>query len=1447
MPIPVETFRNTRRLNVVFAVSSFAAMASMLWMLFADFQRPWRAFQTQYFDVEAALAHVEWLGFQTAESRGKHDDLKQALARAEKQIAERRGEEETMRRDAARLKGDLQAATLDYGNLKAQIQVSEFHVEENRTLHGEDDARTIHAQEVLQDEQRRLADLARRKEALEDEERVLKRRMKEFYAARDDAAKKLAAFEKGMNDARRRDELYGGRRTLFGGVLAARDAFNLPGFDFLAPKGTPGRQEIRQVVLPDIRVEMNFLHSYATDRCVTCHAAIDNPAFSRERLIETLQTALAAINEQRQAAGQPLLLPHTPTDPGRDAASQSRDREGADVASIAPPVARAPAPAQGNHDASDADLESLTAAVNEYLRSTGRAEVRYGQPLLAHPDLDLYLSANSPHPMNRMGCTVCHEGNGQETDFVLASHSPDGSRQEHEWEDKYYVRWLGLPENTLHTAHEYWERPMLLSRYTSASCAKCHTQIADLQLREAEPLPSARHIVAGRRLFTDLGCANCHAVEGLEQARQVGPDLSHVGEKLTAGFIQRWIEYPKEFRPATWMPHFFHQENNLPSSASEDDPDPILRTEAEIQAMTHYLLTFSRPYEPFEPPAGLKGDPQRGEALFTSIGCLACHANLAAKDPEDAEGRSFGRKWIVADLMHGGMEAAAAEARFAAMSANERVDYAMRRLTPERREAAQHAAEQERLAAERESRDPDPLKLYVPAAFTRFAPELSGVGTKLVPDPNDPQQPQRGRRWLYDWLREPRHYSEYTRMPRMFRDNYYWQAAADDERRVRNDQDLLDVAEYLLTLRHDSFEPRPIPFDERRAAEVRRLVTLLLVGQNTQTVAEMILNDEPLDPSDAHGMLTDRIVKAVAPSFGAGGAGVQTVLERLAGQDLAGRQMLFLGNKMINHYGCYACHQIAGFENAARPGTELTTWGRKLLAQLDFAFFAPGFAADRAAQPERFGRLFPQSAEYERLVQDTGEDPEVDVQHTHASFAYHKMRNPRLWDRAKLKRPYEKLKMPNYFLTHDEATSLVTFLLSRQQPLVSRSVQVDYDGTPLGKIARGRHLAAELNCVGCHLIEGNPANIQQYYWKRDAGSGDLALDVTNAPPNLFGQGAKIQYPWLFGFLNHVEMLRPWLTVRMPSFYLTHDETTALVEYFVGLTQAEAGSLDARLRLIRAHLGDPGGGANPTRVREEADEAEAPAAPWFTWPALKPAADWLARFALRNRLITHYDLDTSGASSPQDAAETLAAGLGKAVERASFLERLFDITYPFLPEARPASPQARYEKGRALLWELKCLACHVAGDPDAPGTTLDIKAPNFDLTHRRLRYDWVRQWLIDPQVIQPGTNMPQLFGGEQSAFRDYPPEAREAMEQAYGPDGREQIRLLVDFLYDMGHRNQTVVQPAAPPGATPSAAPPTDEFEEGSKKVEPPPAAEKPAAPPVEPEKKTRGGEDEFVP
>jgi cytochrome c oxidase subunit II len=71
----------------------------------------------------------------------------------------------------------------------------------------------------------------------------------------------------------------------------------------------------------------------------------------------------------------------------------------------------------------------------------------------------------------------------------------------------------------------------------------------------------------GRRAFLEHGCAGCHTIRGVAEARSLGPDLTHVGSRLHLGAgtlpndrdaLARWIADPQAFKPGARMPSFGH-------------------------------------------------------------------------------------------------------------------------------------------------------------------------------------------------------------------------------------------------------------------------------------------------------------------------------------------------------------------------------------------------------------------------------------------------------------------------------------------------------------------------------------------------------------------------------------------------------------------------------------------------------------------------------------------------------------------------------------------------------------------------------------------------------------------------------------------------------------------------------------------------------------------------
>ena len=305
------------------------------------------------------------------------------------------------------------------------------------------------------------------------------------------------------------------------------------------------------------------------------------------------------------------------------------------------------------------------------------------------------------------------------------------------------------------------------------------------------------------------------------------------------------------------------------------------------------------------------------------------------------------------------------------------------------------------------------------------------------------------RDWIYRWVLDPKAWNPDTKMPNL---------------RLTNEE-ALDVAEYLFTLKSSP------QFDE-----------IALPKTDQPTLEKIGLYFE---------MSTKTLFDAKAD---------------LAKMDLHGKEV-YVGEKLIAHYGCYACHAIPGFEDAKPIGTELTEEGSKAVHRLDFGF--------------------------------------VHLPHTRQDWFRTKLHAPRIFDRDRARGWEEKLRMPNFRFSDRELDQVVTAVLGFQQLNAAPSVVKALNPSE-SSVERGRRIVKNHNCQGCHVIEGVGGSIRS-----------LVADPSLAPPIIQGEGAKVQSDWLFSFLRAPKtgQIRPWLEVHMPTFDFTDRELNDLTHYFASLDRA----------------------------------------------------------------------------------------------------------------------------------------------------------------------------------------------------------------------------------------------------------------------------------------------------
>jgi len=139
--------------------------------------------------------------------------------------------------------------------------------------------------------------------------------------------------------------------------------------------------------------------------------------------------------------------------------------------------------------------------------------------------------------------------------------------------------------------------------------------------------------------------------------------------------------------------------------------------------------------------------------------------------------------------------------------------------------------------------------------------------------------------------------------------------------------------------------------------------------------------------------------------------------------------------------------------------------------------------------------------------------------------------------------------------------------------------------------------------------------------------------------------------------------------------------------------------------------------------------------------------------------------------------------------------------PYIPER--IEPLTAEEQGlaRALFTSpaAPCLKCHMTGDP---AHDIRATAPNFLQARERLKPEWTKRWIVDPQMISPGTSMPsELFEHDPARERWVLKGATPPQYQGYEKD---HVSLLVRYMFQLSAEEQRRLGTGG--GAAPAPAP-----------------------------------------
>ncbi|MCA9047998.1 MAG: c-type cytochrome [Planctomycetaceae bacterium] len=677
----------------------------------------------------------------------------------------------------------------------------------------------------------------------------------------------------------------------------------------------------------------------------------------------------------------------------------------------------------------------------------------------------------------------------------------------------------------------------------------------------------------------------------------------------------------------------------------------------------------------------------------------------------------------------------------------------------------------------------------VPGTKADFGPNISDIHRKV----NRNEGNAAFSDWLYTWIREPERHHRKTRMP-----NLYLNAYQSGEETIDPAADIVafllsrgEAEDFASKVADPLMLPSVLEEDGSKISPLDSLVKLFLrKSRFSEEAAAEILASRRF-PQQADKVRGDEKVLATKD-----GAAVADDAE------WAGRKLDYIGLRTINRYGCYACHEIPGFEEARPIGVALQNWGRKDTSQLGFEHIQEYLhhhgEPDGSSTVERIEDALA-TAESGALegTQQLEEGLSAayfydSIQHHgRPGFVWQKLRNPRSYDFMKIdtKGYDDRLKMPKFPLTEGEIESIATFILGMVAEPPAPKYIYQPDVQEKNRI-EGEFLLAKFNCTGCHMVDlpkvTYGVNVEEDVIPTQLAATDHPdavdlllqfrkprLALTGETRQFMIEGEAVQLP--LASFHGLRVAEPDPEEEDPEFRESGFDTWETIDFSDDPEDPLRLLPSSRISIPDSKLVsyEPGrGGDFAEWLVKQLMETTTGGNRSLAWQASPPPlyqegfkvqTPWLYQFLLEPEQIRYTTVLRMPRFNMTPAEAQTLANYFAAVDGSEFPyqekgpsnnDYLADRQHLLAASGHLGADQSYLTEGWKALNGPLCIGCHSVGTRKyVKKDEKSVQGPNLNRVERRLRADWVKLWLYKPTWITPYTSMPVNFAKNATQWPD----------------------------------------------------------------------------------------------